>query len=134
MHPGFSWLSRFAIVLLFAAMLVACNPTLAPVLNVDERMSAPAAGQQSVERTHKAIRDALAARKWKVESDEPGRIVASTEAGGHRARVRITYGTDNYKIEHMDSSPGLGYDGKNIHRRYNHWVKQLSRSIDQAAR
>jgi hypothetical protein len=126
--------SRLAIVLLFAAVLVACNPTLAPILTVDERVSAPAEGPQSVERTHRAIRDALAARRWKVDSDEPGKIVASTEAGGHRARVRITYTADSYRIEHMESSHGLRYDGKNIHRRYNHWVKQLSRSIDQAAR
>jgi hypothetical protein len=123
-----------AIVLLFAAVLVACNPTLAPILNVDEAMSAPAEGPQSVERTHRAIRDALAARRWKVEIDEPGRIIATTEAGGHRARVRIDYTADHYKIQYQDSSPGLNYDGTNIHRRYNHWVKQLSRSIDQAAR
>jgi hypothetical protein len=97
-------------------------------------MSAPAEGPQSVERTHRAIRDALAARRWKVEIDEPGRIIATTEAGGHRARVRIDYTADHYKIQYQDSSPGLNYDGTNIHRRYNHWVKQLSRSIDQAAR
>jgi hypothetical protein len=139
MHPSsrrplVSIFSRFAIALAFAGVLLACSPTLAPVLNVDERMSVPSNGAQSVERTRQAIRDGLAAKRWKVDRDEPGRIIATITMGEHQATVRITYTADHYSIHHQESSNGLKYDGTNIHRRYNHWIRLLSQAIDHAAR
>lgn len=134
-HHRFSTASRvrIAIVVVFVSVFAACSPTLAPVLNVDERMSAPASGAQSVERTRQAIRDGLAAKNWKVDRDEPGRIIATITMGEHRATVRIVYSADHYSIHHQESSGGLKFDGTNIHRRYNHWVKLLSQAIDRAA-
>lgn len=125
---------RFLFLMLtLVCSTAACNPTLAPILNVDEAVSVPVDGTASVERTHKAIRAGLADKSWKVVSDEPGLIVASIQAGGHSAKVKIKYDAKRYSIHHLESSPGLGYDGSSIHRRYNHWINLLRKAIDRAA-
>jgi hypothetical protein len=113
------------------AGLVACGANLSPVLNIERAPVAPAAaGPHVLQVVHDAIVRALISRTWVVASDEPQSLTASVTRGGHSATVHIVYGSDAYSIHHVQSSPGLKFDGVNIHKRYNQWIDRLRVSID----
>jgi hypothetical protein len=79
----------------------------------------------------KAILAALAKRGWTVTKVEPERIAASlTLRGKHHAEIDIDYNPVAYQIRYRDSW-GLGYKDGKIHRNYNRWVANLSKSIQQ---
>jgi len=89
------------------------------------------------DHNRQAILRGLAAHRWQVVSDEPGRIVARFDkrnVGKHVATVDVLYGDDAIEIRYRDSH-GLRcnqVDGRceTIHRAYNRWVVQLSRDIE----
>jgi hypothetical protein len=104
----------------------------AKVLDVHSaKVALPPYATASNETTRAAILRALQERTWIVEAEEPNTIVASVSAGGHSATASIYYDDLNYSIKHIESSPGLKYDGVEIHRRYNTWIKNLRKTIDK---
>ena len=110
----------------------ACGFNKAKVLDVhDAKVTLPAGVAPSEAVTREAILRALAERTWTVEGEEPSTIVASVTAGGHSATAGITYDDLHYSIKRLESSPGLKYDGYEIHRRYNNWIKNLRKTIDK---
>jgi hypothetical protein len=120
---------------LFAA--VGCRANMAPVLNVaDAPTTGPVAGWSppAPPRPPAAIRTAilqgLATKGWKVDGEQSGLIVATVAASSHFAQVSVTYTPYAYSITYRNSSPSLKYDGRIIHRRYNHWINQLRQAID----
>lgn len=124
-------------VLIFGALLMlGCRPNLAPVLNV---VDAPAAraewGQapgspRAMGAVRVAILQGLASKTWTVDEERMGLILASVTTPPHQGQIAISYNTVSYSIYYRNSSPGLKYDGRNIHRRYNLWVGQLRTAID----
>jgi hypothetical protein len=119
----------FLSLLFFAT---ACGFNTAPVLDVHSaKVTLPADVTPSVAVTRDAILRALAERSWTVEGEEPSTIVASVSTGGHSATAGITYDDLTYSIKRLESSPGLKFDGYEIHRRYNHWIKNLRKTIDK---
>jgi hypothetical protein len=116
--------------LLFFA--TACGFNVAPVLDVHSaKVTLPTGVTPSAALTRDAILRALSERTWTVEGEEPNTIVASVTAGGHSATAGITYDDLTYSIKRLESSPGLKYDGYEIHRRYNTWIKNLRKTIDK---
>jgi hypothetical protein len=108
----------------------ACGANLAPVLNVENAPVATATGvPPSRPVVHDAILRALASRNWQIVQDTADGIVASVTSGGHTATVHIAYDEHSYSIHYVESSPGLKYNGTEIHRRYNQWVDRLRASI-----
>jgi len=80
------------------------------------------------------ILDALTAREWIVESEEPGALVARYTRGRYSASVRITYGSGDIQIAYVDSQnlkcrPAPGGGCSTIHKAYNRWVNNLYRDI-----
>jgi hypothetical protein len=119
----------FLFVLFF---VTACGFNTAPVLDVHSAKIALTAGvTPSAALTRDAILRALVERTWTVEGEEPNTIVASVSAGGHSATAGITYDDHTYSIKRLESSPGLKFDGYEIHRRYNQWIKNLRKTIDK---
>ena len=119
----------FLSLLFFAT---ACGFNTAPVLDVHSAKVTLAAGvTPSAALTRDAILRALSERTWTVEGEEPNTIVASVTTGGHSATAGITYDDLTYSIKRLESSPGLKFDGYEIHRRYNIWIKNLRKTIDK---
>ncbi len=118
-------------VLLAAALLLgACGANLAPVLNVNSSPIVTRFGSNvSAAQVRGAIVVALATRGWTIQAENGARITAAVSAGGHSASVNIDYSPTVYSITYQSSSPGLLYDGHEIHRRYNKWVERLRRTI-----
>lgn len=110
-------------------LLSAC--TTAPIYNVDKE---PVGTKDSKALTLKQVKSAIVqvAVKlgWNVKDKGNEHLVATLDARGHIAVVDIRYSTKSYSI-HYKNSLKLDYDGKNIHRKYNKWVKNLQRRIDQ---
>lgn len=123
---------RHLALLLPLLLAAACGHNRAPVLDVrDARITLPSGVTPSMEVTRDAILRALAERTWTVDREQPHRIHASVTAGGHSATVEVVYDQDTYSIHHVSSSPGLKYDGYEIHKRYNLWVDNLRKAIDK---
>ncbi len=119
----------YGIVLAACLAVVGCKATLAPVNNINSARVSAAMQAYTAEDVGKAIMRGLALKKWTVESHQPGEILASVGVGPHHTQIRITYDDRRYSIVHVNSSPSLQYDGKIIHRRYNHWIRLLNDSI-----
>lgn len=121
------------LALLFSLFFAtACGFNVAPVLDVhNASVIVPRGVTPSAALTRDAILRALSERTWSVEGEEANTIVASVTAGGHGATAGITYDDHSYSIKRLESSPGLKYDGYEIHRRYNTWIKNLRKTIDK---
>lgn len=123
--------TKFAIALLSVVLSTGCvsSFTVSPLLVPETKLS----GAYDVDQVHEAITGGLLAKGWSVESEEPGRIMASVTSGGHSATVRIDYDSAGWTIAHERSSEGLRFDPDrpSIHKRYNNWVKGLDGVIRQ---
>jgi hypothetical protein len=110
----------------------ACHASVAPVLAVSNAQLVSVSGQPLAEGDARSmIMRALLAKHWTVLSEQPGSIAAQATSRGHSATIRVDYSLSGYSISHVDSTPGLKYDGTNIHRLYNNWIKGLSAQIQK---
>ena len=76
------------------------------------------------------ITQTATARGWRVRDQRPGHLVATITPRSHMAAVDIIYTNKIYSIRYKESD-NLLYNGANIHRNYNKWVKLLERDINQ---
>lgn len=110
-------------------LLVACARTQ-PVYNVTEApVVTTSSGTPSLDQVRDAIATACREKEWLVNPVEDGLIVATANVRSHRAVVDIRYSPTSYSITYKDSD-ALLYDGSQIHRNYNKWIKLLSDRID----
>jgi hypothetical protein len=111
-------------------LLAACGGGLVPVHNIQNAPVVVARGQTANSvQVRDAIIRALGSRNWQLNREGPEGIVATMIVGGHSATIRIEYDEHTYSIQHVDSSPGLKFNGAAIHRNYNSWIEKLNRSI-----
>lgn len=82
----------------------------------------------SSEKVTRTIITACAAQGWKPSIAGPGRIIAARHSSGHAAKVEISYTTDTFTIQYLDSD-NMGYDGKHISETYGDWVDGLRNEI-----
>lgn len=110
----------------FTVFLINCG-SLPPLLSV--KGSPVLIGENT---NLEAVRDSIlktgARTNWKMKVIKKGHIVASHSLDKYRATVDIFYNTDSYNILYKDSE-NFGYDGTNIHSRYNRWILNLDRNI-----
>ncbi|MEH6545381.1 MAG: hypothetical protein V7701_03065 [Sneathiella sp.] len=123
-------LVRVTIVALLAVVLTGCFGRLQPVYNVND-MAVPVALQDaSTSKIDSIIKVAVTGRGWRVEDVSPGVIKATLRQRTHEAIVNIKYSNKAYSIDYV-SSQDLLYDGSQIHRNYNRWVKTLEQDINK---
>ncbi len=112
---------------LAAAALVGC--TNQPIYAVSEAPVETFDGRPvTMAEVEQAIARAGAALGWRTHLAEPGLIVASYRWRGYTAVVQVAFGTKTFSITYRNSA-NLNYDGTNIHRTYNDWIRRLETSI-----
>ena len=109
--------------------MTGCFGRRAPVYTPQNAVSTATGAPLSVDSVRQAIVQGCLAKGWAIDQQASGIVRASVYAGGHSATVQIHYNSTGYVIQHVQSSPGLKFDGHYIHRRYNHWVRLLDESI-----
>jgi hypothetical protein len=117
------------LVVLATAALAACN-TLAPIANVDGvTVSTQANKPLSAQEVRAAIVRAGSGLGWVMKDEGPGKLTAILNLRTHTAEVDIPYSASSYAIRYKSSVNLQAADGK-IHRNYNGWIQNLSRSIN----
>lgn len=116
------------VALVVLAVFTGCRT--APVYNVPWT-SIPTDSARSSEDVGRIIEAAALERDWTTERIRDGEIVATLKVRHHRAVVTISYDASHYQIRYKDSDVLL-YDGKKIHRNYNHWIQALDARIQEA--
>jgi hypothetical protein len=96
-----------------------------PVYNVKD---APVTRNLAAAQVRLAILRAGATLGWQMQDVQPNLIEGTLYLRSHKARVDIPYRTGRYSIVYKDSV-NLLYDGTNIHKNYNGWIKNLDRAI-----
>ncbi len=117
-------------IFLVLLVLFVWSCTSKPVMNVqNEYVPKTRDGEQlSVNDVERAILSATQRRGWSSRVVKPGLIEASISVRTHRATIEIRYSSNSYSINYK-SSENLDYDDGSIHRNYNNWVINLSRTI-----
>lgn len=108
-----------------------CSGKLGPVNNVQNAPIYQNQGPKDLQQVRDAIAAALTEKGWGIVDESQGWILARVDVSDHWAKIRITYDTQSYTILHFESSPGLLYDGAQIHRRYNNWIEYLDEIIQE---
>jgi hypothetical protein len=116
-----SWI----VVAVAALTMAGCN--IVPILTVT---SAPVnvSGQVGAQDIETAITRAGKILGWQMIPKGSGQIEGTLLLRTHKAVVDITYDAKAYSIKYKDSA-NLDYDGTNINRGYNRWVKSLDDTI-----
>ena len=120
---------RFAILAL-VGLVAACGrvDTIYSVQN--EELGAPPSA--TIQQVGQAIDRAATGLGWTVAQERPGLAIATLDVRTHKAVVTIAYDTKRYRIAYKDSV-NLKYDGKDIHYRYNSWIRHLRNDIEKEA-
>ncbi|MFZ1642336.1 MAG: hypothetical protein WAV07_13095 [Candidatus Contendobacter sp.] len=126
-----TWLTLIGIL---ALMLAGCKS--APVNDVEWSWLTDVEGTPILTSTHNytlddvrdAIQQAGVSLGWQMRGVRPGLIIGTLTVRKHMAQVEIPYDRKSYSIVYRDSQ-NLNYDGVNIHRTYNGWIKRLNDAI-----
>lgn len=120
-----------ALLLLISLPLAAiAAPQVTNILNepIPEKLDG---SKHTVNEVRDAIARAARQRGWNVAPGKGNELLASILVRGrHYAEVSITYTAKDYSINYRDSRELKYNAAKNtIHRNYNKWVLNLSRTI-----
>lgn len=114
-----------------AAVLIAsqgCSRT-APILTVMAAPLGPAPGAKpTLEEVSRVIWAAGKKLGWVMQEVRPGELTGTLSIRNHLAVVTIVHDTSTFSIQYKDSR-NLRYADNHIHRQYNNWVSNLSRTI-----
>lgn len=113
-----------------AGTVIPASTGQAETSEVDVAISDAKTGQLSAAQVHDAIIEAATDRGWIVKEDDPGKILLEIFVRQHSAMVTVDYSPTAYDITYTDSEL-LMYDGSNIHRNYNEWVRLLEQQINR---
>ncbi|MDR2100665.1 MAG: hypothetical protein LBP40_07570 [Campylobacteraceae bacterium] len=106
-----------------------CSATQQPLYNVQGSSVQSFDGKKLTQaQVEKAILQAGSQRGWVMKKIKNGVISATLYARKHMALVEISYTDSSYNIVYKNSE-NLNYDGSNIHKNYNSWVRNLDNSI-----
>jgi len=127
---------RVAVLLLAGVLAAACGRRAVPLTSTTPVLLQ---SQVAPDAMRAALVRALDARRFTMESEEPGALVGRYQNRGQMLRLRIEYGANDFRITYLEST-GLGYvvgrDGTPmISPRYDRYVAQLRQTIeDEIAR
>ncbi|MGC0946254.1 hypothetical protein WKH55_17535 [Pantoea agglomerans] len=106
-----------------AALLTGCART-APIHNVNQTLTQ----RYSDNQMKLAIIEAGIGRKWVMTPVSPGMINGRLSQRDFVATIRITYTSQNYRIDYV-SSENLKAEQGEIHNNYNRWIANLDQDI-----
>lgn len=118
-------------LIVLAIVMTGCSSTK-PILNLqNEPVSeqVPITDVTQIE-VQEAILAAGAQLGWTGEVIEPGLIDATLQLKSHEAIVEISYSDKQYSINYK-SSKNLKYKDGKIHKNYNRWIANLSKTIKE---
>ncbi len=118
---------RVSVITLAAALIFLTGCKSLPVYNV-ENAPIDVSAKHSSKNIKKSIMQAGVALGWNMKAKKRGHIVATLFLRKFVAIVDIRYNKKSYSITYKKSQ-GLQYDGTNIHKNYNGWIKNLDRGI-----
>lgn len=87
-----------------------------------------ASANATLEQVGRTIINASAYRGWQPQIAGPGRIIATRHHAGRVAKVSISYTTDSFTIDYLDSD-NMGYTGQSISSTYDNWIDELRTEI-----
>lgn len=110
---------------------VGISGCLATLVNVtDSAVTTGSERSASINELGEAVIKAGGSLGWRMQRITPGHIVGTLFLRSHMAAVDITFNEDTYSINYKNSS-NLKYNGKEIHRNYNGWIKRLDDAINR---
>jgi hypothetical protein len=120
----------FAALLILGTVIVAsaCSRTC-PVYNVQDHPIPAAIQRLPLDQTGQTIMQVGRLRHWRMDPAGPGQITGVVDDRGHEAVINITYSQQAYSIT-LAGSTNLRQEGDEVHKKYNKWIRQLERSID----
>jgi len=110
------------------ALTIGCVSVVAPVSNVERQPISASKPSLTLDEVGNAIVRAGASLSMTMQKVRPGLITATYTPRGLSATMEIRYDTRQYSITYKDSQ-GLKYDGSQIHKTYNNWVRSLDNRI-----
>ncbi|MEJ2362097.1 MAG: hypothetical protein P8Z75_11835 [Gammaproteobacteria bacterium] len=87
-----------------------------------------ASSNATLENVGRTIATASAYQGWQPRIAGPGRIVATRHHAGHIAKISISYTTNSFTIQHLNSD-NMGYTGSSISSVYEDWIDDLRSEI-----
>ncbi len=89
----------------------------------------------TAEQIERAVDEAALTYNWQIKKTNDHEYIAFHSQKGLSATVKITFTDNSYRITHV-SSVGLSYnyDKKTVHSRYNTWVQNLNKSLEDHLR
>ena len=123
--------SRIAMAasLIAAIVLAGCAPT--QVRNVSD---APVVSNKALtmDEVQAAITRAGTSLGWIMLEQGPGQIEGTLRLRSHVAIIDITYDTETYNIQYVEST-NLNYNAEKgtIHKNYNGWIQNLDNAIQR---
>ena len=110
---------------------VGISGCLAPLVNVtDSAVTTGSERSASIKELGEAVVKASGSLGWRMQRITAGHIVGTLFLRSQMAAVDITFNEDTYSINYKNSS-NLKYDGEEIHRKYNGWIKKLDNAINR---
>ena len=101
----------------------------APILTVTAAPLGPAPGATpTLEEVSRVIWAAGKKLGWVMQEVRPGELTGTLSIRNHVAVVTIVHDTSTFGIKYKDSR-NLRYADDHIHRQYNNWVSNLTRTI-----
>jgi len=118
---------------LFVALVVAAAVdgvavALEPVYDVVDHPLPGSAQHLSMDAIRGAIMAACKQRQWLFRASGPGELLATQEAHGYRAKVKVTYSQKAYSISLVATN--MERSGNEIYGKYNRWIRNLEKDID----
>lgn len=115
--------NTFFTLVVAAVLLTGCART-APIYNVNQTLT-----QRYTDNQMKlAIIEAGIGRKWVMTPVSPGVINGRLAQRDFVATIRITYTSQNYRIDYVRSENLKAGQGE-IHNNYNRWIANLDQDI-----
>lgn len=108
----------------------ACASRVEPIYNVVNHPVSSAAQRLPLQEIGHVIATAAADYHWSVVRSGPGQLRATYERGSHEAVIAISYSKSAYSINLVSSEDLKQHDGE-IHRKYNEWIHNLERAIEE---
>jgi hypothetical protein len=110
------------------ALTIGCVSVVAPVSNLENQPVSVNKPSVTLDEVGNAIVRAGASLSMTMRKVRPGLITATYTPRELSATMEIRYDSKQYSITYKDSQ-GLKYDGSQIHKTYNNWVRSLDDRI-----
>jgi hypothetical protein len=101
-----------------------------PVYTVENHPIPAVAQKLTLPEIEKTIMLAGSQRNWRFEPVKPGQLKGRFFDGKHEAIVDVSYSQTAYSIG-LNSTMNLRQTDSTIHGRYNNWIRNLERDIEE---